>query len=937
MYTYKVKLPNNEIFKVTSEIERTPEEVDSEAMRYMDHAGIKYSDPRQMATDWDRPSPVTDDTQGVPMHPLLAQRGGSLKQAMQDFGINQPAFDEITAERVIEGTRPYAKTIGGGLVGGLIGMTATPAGGLAAGIGTSQLIDSAFDYARQLAGVDEFKSIEEVLKQQGKRLKANTEEELVGDLGLRALGLIAKTPGAWVLSKIMKKSAKTPSKVGKELFNIPTNRGVIPVNRAEAERLQELTGVQFTTAQQRGDYGSLVVEKGALQDIKTAEDFKDLTKKNTERLDKYLNDSLGSVGEEELKGFAKESRQKIMDFTAGKQQEIQLDAARQGAKVEQNLTQNRQKFEQDRLRRQAEQDAFVAERQAGFEQQQAKRQSAVDEATPQNAVDSYDTGSVLRNEYASGLEAIKQQEDLLYKDIPEFHIPNLGTNIRKNIAKISERMPGSPSGQDIPELFAKHQKLLDEVDDNVTVSELRGMLSTTKDAMSRLKAAEGSKDANPKELKRLVEYHDKLKRVFDDIADGKGYFTDAQRDVKEAISKATTLTRQKFDKYYGDTVGGKIGKTLGYGRHKLAEEKIGDSVFKTGNNGAVSTRQFMNTFGESPSAMKAMNDHIDTSFINKVKDLKSFRKWKKDHGPALKNLGLENKYATWETAQDSFERAALRHKDMEVSFANQQKALNESFKRQEAELKVGEAEGNKTLGTIGNIEKTKLAEVKTIKDQFESSYLAKVIGEEPDLIMSDIVNPTGSLSKFKSMLRQVKGNSQAEEAFKNSYIRELVRQSKEVEKGDAFVETFHGQYKKMKTLLHQHRRALEAIKKTDPDKVQALNEFHKTLDVLSRSEAPIRTEGKKDMVDEFMRLVSTGLSLKKRRPVNLIRGALKLEKHLDKDEFSELFRRAMFDPELAYNLKYLGKGDWKEKFHLNQLMHRFAGRTVDTVRGEENK
>jgi len=78
-----------------------------------------------------------------------------------------------------------------------------------------------------------------------------------------------------------------------------------------------------------------------------------------------------------------------------------------------------------------------------------------------------------------------------------------------------------------------------------------------------------------------------------------------------------------------------------------------------------------------------------------------------------------------------------------------------------------------------------------------------------------------------------------------------------------------------------------------------------------------------------MRLASTALGLKKRRYLNTVRGVMHLDKFMNKHEASELLRRAMFDPDLAYSLKYLAQSGDQGRFHKQQIKLRIGGRLID--------
>jgi len=857
---------------------------------------------------------------------------GPRQQQTANYEKDLPYF---TKEEIIEGARPWVKGIGGGAIGILGGlMSANPAVGLAAGIGGAQLVDSTFDYIRQLAGVDAPQTASEAFMKQMGNLKRNTEEELIGDLGMRAIGLLAKGPTGWLMNKIASRM-KTKETIGKDLFVASTESGdIIAKNMEEAKAIEErIPGLKFTTAHQRGDLGSFAVERGVRKaDKKAEQEFTRRTQKNTEALGSYLESQLGKLGGEEFEEFASQAKRQVDDFAAKAKQDSELGHAQRVAEFDRVAATKRAQQDQFEAQRQQELRQIELDRTRGYDESIAQRQAMVDSKRPDPRRSLREVGDIAKEEHALMLKDVNKMEEAMYNELPNFDVPYSDRVLRDKISSISKLKPGEGEGN-IPSSFLDNMKALDRIAESgrmPTLRDLQGLRSTVKEEIAALQSVKGTPQGNNRKLARASEYNKVIDNIFKEIESNEMFFTDAERGFRKQLQRANAFTKQKFDRFYGDSIGGQIGAPKGYGQKPLQSELVGPKVFKPDTKGgAGNSREFMETFGSNPRVVSAMQDYVDQDFIKNVTDINSFNKWRFEHKETLSNLNSTSRYDSWENAQSALERAASRKGKMEAEMKRERSVIEASNLAVRKEMEESIARGKGQLDEVSKANAARVAEANAAQEEFNNSILGKVVGREPKFVLDRLIKKQYSSKEYSELLRQVKGNPQAEEALHNSYVRKLVDASKPNDKSDAFARSFNGQYGKLKKLMDDHDGALKIIKETRPEKVAALEDYRDVLNIMARSERPTPAAKDEDFVETAMRLASTALGLKKRRYLNTVRGVMHLDKFMNKHEASELLRRAMFDPDLAYSLKYLAQSGDQGRFHKQQIKLRIGGRLID--------
>jgi hypothetical protein len=334
--------------------------------------------------------------------------------------------------------------------------------------------------------------------------------------------------------------------------------------------------------------------------------------------------------------------------------------------------------------------------------------------------------------------------------------------------------------------------------------------------------------------------------------------------------------KEVIEKYSSGAVGDILKKS--HGGDKVSNANIASRFFKPGFKGTESAQQFINAVGDNKNARDSLNDYIRQDLLSsatnpatgEIVDTK-LKTWLLKYKPALKKLGLEDRF-------DSIT-----------------KARNELSKAQE------------------------------IKVEFDKSVASKFLKSDVDSAVKNAFSAGSKRRTAINLMRDLKGDKKAISGLQNSTIDHIIKNA-ETTASDAFnnpvisLAAVEREYKKFQP-------AIEVLFKNSPEKLKALNQFRKALKIMQRGKAsPLG--GGSDSAENIIHAMAAASGIAKGKIATIAKSVIAPLIKMSDDQVNSLLNRAAFDPDFAYTLQMMAKGkpidevEQRLKGHLAALLMR---------------
>lgn len=721
----------------------------------------------------------------------------------------EPAFGSVeeAAKAGVSAAMPYARPVieAGASVGtALLAAPTTPAGmAVAGGIGYGAGATAA-DIIEKWAGSPSRKQPETWQGQLAKGaedIAFGTTMEMGGQLIAKGLTEGAKM-GLNAISKIGKKLPKAPlskssaMREAKNIYAAQTGEGpLIAQNVQEAKALEEaIPGLKFSRGQLTDDPGIIKFERArARMPGEVAQEQLELTASNNKAIKSFLDEQKGIAG--------------IEDVTAP------IAAERKALVIG------------------AEEAAGALERETGG---LAGGMGAVE------------TGKTIRAAARAGKKEAQKQAGRLFEEIPEFDID--ASSLISKIDELSAPLNKFEAvGKNVPEDFAQYKKVLEESGGVTTPQDLQSLRSSLTDS---LRDAQGAASPNNRMISRLSKMIGEVDSVLIGAGEDVGSPAESLKTAQQFFKK------EVIEKFKTGATGDILKK--GAGGDKVSNAQIASRYFKPGNKGVEQAQQFIDSVGERPEAREAIEDYIKqdllSSSINPVTAEISETKlktWLSRYKPALKKLGLDNKFDNIVKVREELTKAT--------------------------DLKVA----------------------------FDKSSASKLLDDDVDSVIK-IAFASGQKRKAaERIMTKVGGDKKAVSGLQNATIDHIITNA-ETTAADAFgnpivsLAKVENEYKKFSP-------ALKVLFKDAPQKLEALDQYRKALMILQRGKAsPIG--GGSDTAENVITAMSKASGMTHSRALNVAKAIIKPIISMGDDQVNAILNRAAFDPDFAYTLKLASKG-----------------------------
>lgn len=340
-----------------------------------------------------------------------------------------------------------------------------------------------------------------------------------------------------------------------------------------------------------------------------------------------------------------------------------------------------------------------------------------------------------------------------------------------------------------------------------------------------------------------------------------GYWPEEVAQVpKDAAEKLKTaqqfFKKEVIEKFKSGTTGDILKK--GAKGDKVSNAQIASRYFKPGNKGIEQATEFVESVGDNPQARGAIEDYIKQDLLSFAKNPvtgevieSKLKTWITRHKPALKKLGLENRFNTVVKASEELNKA----KDMQVAF--------------------------------------------------NKSVASKVLNADVDTAVKAAFASGSKRKAAERLMGQLKGDKKAVSGLQNATIDHIITNA-ETTAVDAFnnpivsLAKVEGEFKKLKP-------AIDVLFKGSPEKLKALNQYRSALKLLQRGKAsPLG--GGSDTAENIITAMAKSSGLTHSRALNVVKALSKPLRDMSDGQVNAILNRAAFDPEFAQTIKLAASG-----------------------------
>lgn len=391
---------------------------------------------------------------------------------------------------------------------------------------------------------------------------------------------------------------------------------------------------------------------------------------------------------------------------------------------------------------------------------------------------------------------------------------------------------------------------------------------------------------------------DRLNRMQDAVEETIDTMKDIEGGPGKLYEQASKFYREQYvDIFKKGSVKNVLAKDA-TGADKVRNSQVASRFFQPGPMGVEVAEDFLKAVGDDELARSAMRDAISHEAITKITKeggevaTNKLNMFLKQYGPALKKYGLDGEFKDLKTAQSAVDSAS------------------------------------ETLSL------------------FNHSAAARVLEAHPDKVVSeafkgrDMVNPAKTAS---DLLELVKGNKAAEDGLKTSIVNHIVKSAEM--NGVQMGENAALSQAAMKKSLSKYAPVLRTIYKDEPEKIKAMMNVRKHLEILARNErAPVSgSDTSSNMAYTASRLVGPAL-FQRYALNNALQVAGRVVGSIGDEGVQSLLNRAAIDPDLAYSLMALTSGkitskrfDTSMKSHINAVALYAAMETNEELNKESQE
>jgi hypothetical protein len=739
-----------------------------------------------------------------------------------------------------EYARPTAQGLGAG-AGSVLGAAAAaptvigtaPGAVVGGGIGFA-IGDEVVDLIEDWMGYREPKPLALELQESAEDIATGLTYELVGHSLIPGALAASKIPGikqtvGWIGGKFTKKGAE---RAAGEIIAAMTDKGpLIAKNWEEARALEEaMPGLQF-------DLGQLTGEPGIIKFVKAgAETSADIAARQAERR---------VANTEAIRNFINQSK----EAGAGTR-DITKPLAAQKFSLEEATT--------------------IAER--NLEQQTSSLQSGVD---PMEA------GSIIRSELEIGERAAREAASKKFAAVPEQEL--IVDDVYDELRKIMKPIYAGEGPKKFPGVLKRNIQVLKksiedkgvtEVADDVLakaradIAKKKGIKikpTTINEPTMSLSDIQGFRSEILEDLRTAKDkglpasYRNRLAKALDVIDQKLSYGVEGgAKELKEAQKFFREEVIEKYHK----------GATKGImrGEESVQDAMVSGKFFRPGPKGQQAASEFKKALGDNEESIRAISNHIDNSLYNirsdKTGELTqaALNRWLKNHRPALKEYGLENRYDSLVKARAAVDEARINSKIFEKSAASRalNADVNDVVKRAFAGTGSKKEAAKELMGKIKGDPKALAGLQNTMIDEI----LTEVPLESPKA-MRELLTSTKMTEQFRKY---------------DAAIREVFKDTPEKVKA-----------------MHQVRRAVKTVEYKMGLPSDDLERSAKVLERLAGNYGHARSTAKSIAADMMKWL------------------ARKLGRRANPKDINTFINRAILDPELATTLMYMAKGGKPEK------------------------
>ena len=318
----------------------------------------------------------------------------------------------------------------------------------------------------------------------------------------------------------------------------------------------------------------------------------------------------------------------------------------------------------------------------------------------------------------------------------------------------------------------------------------------------------------------------------------------------------TFFKKEVIDKFKSGSVGD-ILKKSGSG-DKVSDANIASRFFKPGATGGETAQEFINAVGTNPNAREALENYIQQDLLSsatnpvtgEITDRK-LKSWLHKYRPALKKLGLEDKFKSVETARESLDDAL------------------------------------------------------EMKTAFDKSVASKILDNDIDEAVKKVFEGGKLNKKARALMNKVKHDPKAVSGLQNAMIDHII-DSSQTTAVDAFGEKIISMAGVDKT-FRKLRPAINIVFKDSPNKLKALDTYRSALRIMQRGKtSPLG--GGSDTAENIIAAMASKSGLAHGKIATIAKAVIKPLLDMGDAHVNLLLNRAAFDPEFAYTLMQAAKG-----------------------------
>jgi hypothetical protein len=299
------------------------------------------------------------------------------------------------------------------------------------------------------------------------------------------------------------------------------------------------------------------------------------------------------------------------------------------------------------------------------------------------------------------------------------------------------------------------------------------------------------------------------------------------------------------------------------GAAKVRNSQVASRFFQPGPLGSEVADDFLRAVGNDQQAMSAIKDALSHEAIGTITDAsgnivpKKLNQFLKQYGPALKKYGLDGEIKTLQQAQKLVDDA-----------------------------------------------------VETVS-LFNHSAASRILKASPDTVVSeafkgaDMVNPAKTTA---DLMKLVSGNQAAENGLKTAIVNHIMKSAET--NGADFAGNAIMSQAAMKKAVAKYAPVLRTIYKNEPEKIKAMMDVRKSLEVLARNErSPVGggSDTAANIAYQSSRVVGPAI-FQRYAMNNAFQLVGKMIGSVGEGRVNVMLNRAAVDPEMAYQLMALARG-----------------------------